>query len=112
LAADLALMKRRGDGQPIAHPIPEHDFSLSSAEWEQAVFDAATHFDCVMSLGGGRWRHDHFATLPEAISAADTIKGPYGQTPFIVAVTTSGRHVTLDKKDWPRWLQRWGMNSR
>ena len=87
----------------------EHDFSGSSDDWEQRVFDNASHFnlDCFHDKG----RHkSSVETFPEALTQA-AIAGDHPDMPnprvLIYAVTLQGRFIAIPEKKWPAYLERW-----
>src|ERR1700756_830147 len=78
----------------------EHDFSLTEADWEAAVFDQAAFF-AVIEFRHKR-RYTQWKTFPWAVRYAKprTDAGLY-------AVTASGRFVLLERVVWDQWEQRW-----
>lgn len=74
----------------------------------QVVFDRAVNFLVIMWYGGGQREVRNFKELPEALACAEAWPPEqYGRTPIVRAVNQVGQAATLDRKDWPKWKERW-----
>lgn len=81
---------------------PEHNFTGTLDEWEDALFGNAHHFNVYRRFGRGRSDTKEFGTFPEAIADA----GPDDRA-LVYAVTASERFFCVERKKWPHFSELW-----
>ena len=97
------LMKGRRRVFPSTIDGTEHDFSGDLENWEDRVFEHASHFTVVQGRSPFTRVRTEYKTFPEARVIAEMS----GITAMVYAVTESGRHVMLIRRRWPHYEQLW-----
>jgi hypothetical protein len=85
----------------------------SRDEWEQEVFDSATHFTVTRRTDVGQFQTKTFQTLPDAMRAAVVRVGDKwcrDCKAMLYAVNTEGRSFCIPPKQWLHYLKRWESN--
>lgn len=91
------------------HPDQRKDAkSVKYATFERTVFDTAHNFIVVIFMGRGtKIREDFGGDLLIAMyHASQSIRA------CLYAANPAGRHIVLDRKDWPYWRKRFRLVQR
>lgn len=75
--------------------------------FDTEVVLTAKYFTAILWQPRGQSRREEFATLPEAISAASSMRDEYGRRGLVYAVNAQGRSAELSQQRWLEFLELW-----